>query len=397
MDETHDDSDEFSAAGSDSAFSEPSDATDGVFADRRSEQEPDEPAQLPVRFRGDEPELYLKFNRQLVAKIDHAVVAQREDVEDACAFAWVQFLRHQPDRDQNWQGWLFRTAQREAWRLSAIRRSELRLRSEMPDRGLTDPDRSTDPVRRLEQRQQFEEAIVELKQIPKPMQEVVLVASQVRRHRDVGEILDIPETRVGYLLASAGAALGEAAERRAERERPVASPRAHACASSRTLHPNGSSRQSAARRPEARMRVRRSWLGGARHSRSTTTATTTAGLQPTRDSARDRPTISWPGMHTNGRIRRSSASAPSAHADEETLSNDDGHPDPAAIAMELVFRCSTPGLWSRRPRVRVPSLTPQKSLQMNVSVPKRTVRSYVTGTQRVQFVFNYHPGRRGRR
>ena len=226
MDETHDDSDEFSAAGSDSAFSEPSDATDGVFADRRSEQEPDEPAQLPVRFRGDEPELYLKFNRQLVAKIDHAVVAQREDVEDACAFAWVQFLRHQPDRDQNWQGWLFRTAQREAWRLTAIRRSELRLRSEMPDRGLTDPDRSTDPVRRLEQRQQFEEAIVELKQIPKPMQEVVLVASQVRRHRDVGEILDIPETRVGYLLASAGAALGEAAERRAERERPVASPRA---------------------------------------------------------------------------------------------------------------------------------------------------------------------------
>ena len=96
----------------------------------------------------------------------------------------------------------------------------------MPDRGLTDPDRSTDPVRRLEQRQQFEEAIVELKQIPKPMQEVVLAASQVRRHRDVGEILDIPETRVGYLLASAGAALGEAAERRTERERPVASPRA---------------------------------------------------------------------------------------------------------------------------------------------------------------------------
>ena len=131
-----------------------------------------------------------------------------------------------PVQDAARQGWLFRTAQREAWRLTAIRRSELRLRSEVPDRGLTDPDRSADPARRLEQRQQFEEAIFELKQIPKPMQAVVLVASQVRRHRDVGEILDIPETRVGYLLASASAALGEAAERRAERERPVASPRA---------------------------------------------------------------------------------------------------------------------------------------------------------------------------
>jgi hypothetical protein len=56
------------------------------------------------------------------------------------------------------------------------------------------------------------------------MQEFVLAASQVRRRRDAGEILDMPETRVGYLLASTGAALREAAERRTERERPVASP-----------------------------------------------------------------------------------------------------------------------------------------------------------------------------
>jgi hypothetical protein len=135
---------------------------------------------------------------------------------------WVQFLRHQPDRDQNWQGWLFRTAQREAWRLTAIRHRDWRLTSAMPDRELTD----SDPAVRLQLRQDFQEAVAELKQLPKPMQEVVLVASQVRRHRDVGEIRDIPENRVGYLLASAGAALGDAAERRAERERPVASPRA---------------------------------------------------------------------------------------------------------------------------------------------------------------------------
>jgi DNA-directed RNA polymerase specialized sigma24 family protein len=226
VDETHDNSDAFDGAGGDSAFGVPNVSRDDIGAGSWSESEHDESVELRVRFRGDEPELYLKFNRLLVAKIDHAVVSQREDVEDACAFAWVQFLRHQPDRDQNWQGWLFRTAQHEAWRLTAIRRSELRLRNEMPDRGLTDPDHSADPARRLEQRQQFEEAIIELKQIPKPMQEVVLVASQVRRHRDVGEILDIPETRVGYLLASASAALGQAAERRTERERPVASPRA---------------------------------------------------------------------------------------------------------------------------------------------------------------------------
>jgi DNA-directed RNA polymerase specialized sigma24 family protein len=222
VDETHDNSDAFNGAGGDSAFGFPLDSVDDVGADDWSEPEHDGSGELPVRFRGDEPELYLKFNRLLVAKIAHVVVAQREDVEDACAFAWVQFLRHQPDREQNWQGWLFRTAQREAWRLTAIRHRDWRLTSETPDRELTD----SDPAVRLQLRQDFQEAMGQLKQLPKPMQEVVLVASQVRRHRDVGEILDIPETRVGYLLSSAGAALGEAAERRAERERPVASPRA---------------------------------------------------------------------------------------------------------------------------------------------------------------------------
>jgi DNA-directed RNA polymerase specialized sigma24 family protein len=222
VDETHDNSDAISGGGADSAFGLPLDSPDDAGAVDWSDPEHDEADELPVWFRGDEPELYLKFNRLLVAKISQVVVAQREDVEDACAFAWVQFLRHQPDREQNWQGWLFRTAQREAWRLTAIRHRDWRLTSALPDRELAD----TDPAVRLQLRQDFQDAMAELKQLPKPMQEVVLVASQVRRHRDVGEILDIPETRVGYLLASAGAALGEAAERRTERERPVASPRA---------------------------------------------------------------------------------------------------------------------------------------------------------------------------
>jgi hypothetical protein len=61
----------------------------------------DEP---PVRFLGDEPELYLQFNRVLMVSVGRAVAGQREDIEDACAFAWVQFLRYQPERDRNWQG-----------------------------------------------------------------------------------------------------------------------------------------------------------------------------------------------------------------------------------------------------------------------------------------------------
>ncbi|MCU1677339.1 MAG: hypothetical protein JWM93_2097, partial [Frankiales bacterium] len=37
---------------------------------------------------------------------------------DACSYAWLQFLRHQPDRDTA-LCWLSTVAVREAWRLSA--------------------------------------------------------------------------------------------------------------------------------------------------------------------------------------------------------------------------------------------------------------------------------------
>jgi DNA-binding CsgD family transcriptional regulator len=49
--------------------------------------------------------------------VQRSVEASREVIDDACAFAWVQFMRVQPDRDRNWRAWLITTAEREAWRL----------------------------------------------------------------------------------------------------------------------------------------------------------------------------------------------------------------------------------------------------------------------------------------
>ena len=50
----------------------------------------DEP---PIRFRGDEADLYLAHNDQLIRDVRAAVRAHPADIEDACAFAWVQFFR----------------------------------------------------------------------------------------------------------------------------------------------------------------------------------------------------------------------------------------------------------------------------------------------------------------
>src|SRR3954447_11234741 len=68
--------------------------------------------------RGDEAELFRQFNDELMRDVSrHVSCSSAQTIEDACAFAWTQFLEVQPDRGRNWQGWLFTTAKREAWLL----------------------------------------------------------------------------------------------------------------------------------------------------------------------------------------------------------------------------------------------------------------------------------------
>lgn len=60
--------------------------------------------------RGDEAQLFREFNDDLMRLLAGNVRSSSpQTVEDACAFAWTKFMEHQPDRDQNWRGWLFRT------------------------------------------------------------------------------------------------------------------------------------------------------------------------------------------------------------------------------------------------------------------------------------------------
>ena len=69
--------------------------------------------------RGDEAELFREYNDELVRLGGCNVRCHTRDViEDACSFARAEFLRHQPSRERNWRGWLYRTAQRQAWLLT---------------------------------------------------------------------------------------------------------------------------------------------------------------------------------------------------------------------------------------------------------------------------------------
>ena len=94
-------------------------------------------------------------------------------IEDACSFAWAEFLRHQPDREHNWRGWIFRTAQRQAWVLAREARDGLPLMSS-DGYGQRGP-RAAERIDQLELRHDLADALSVLAQIPPRLQRIALL------------------------------------------------------------------------------------------------------------------------------------------------------------------------------------------------------------------------------
>jgi DNA-directed RNA polymerase specialized sigma24 family protein len=65
---------------------------------------------------GDEGRLYAAHADKLRRVVGAAVRTSEANIEDACSFAWLQLLCHQPRR-QSVFAWLARVATRQAWRL----------------------------------------------------------------------------------------------------------------------------------------------------------------------------------------------------------------------------------------------------------------------------------------
>ncbi|MCW2985662.1 MAG: hypothetical protein JWR63_3232 [Conexibacter sp.] len=71
----------------------------------------------PRMLRGDEADLYRTHEVALRAAVRSRIYGSDALVEDACAFAWLQLMRHQPDRGPTVFAWLRTVAVREAYRL----------------------------------------------------------------------------------------------------------------------------------------------------------------------------------------------------------------------------------------------------------------------------------------
>ncbi len=89
----------------------------------------------PTRSRREQiSDLYASHHAQLERLVARRASSDRQTIEDACSFAWMQLLTH-TDVDvsaPHWRalGWLTRTAMREAWRLEQRRRRTVGLEGE---------------------------------------------------------------------------------------------------------------------------------------------------------------------------------------------------------------------------------------------------------------------------
>ena len=71
---------------------------------------------------GDERELFQLHHQRLHRTVGARVSAPWATVEDACAFAWLQLVCHQPERGERLFGWLATVAYHEALRLIGLER-----------------------------------------------------------------------------------------------------------------------------------------------------------------------------------------------------------------------------------------------------------------------------------
>ena len=143
-----------------------------------------------------------------------------QTIEDAVAFAWERFMVCQPERDRNWQGWLFRTAQRQAWLLERQRRDHVAIRDEHRDWMA-----SRAPEATAEFREDVEAALEVLKQLPPRLQRVAMLRALGFKQREIGEVTGDSLTRVHVLVRRANDKLSDLHEERLRQEAP-ASPRA---------------------------------------------------------------------------------------------------------------------------------------------------------------------------
>jgi RNA polymerase sigma factor (sigma-70 family) len=154
--------------------------------------------------QGDESELFLEYDRPLRRRVQGLVNTSPDIVDDACSFAWMEFMRYQPERDSGWRAWLVTVAQREAWRLHAKEASHIGF-------GVGDRDdlswEPADPRDVVGTRAELRSALAALAAVPERRREVKALWVTGFKYEEIKERLGLTYTRVNRLMTEANHAI----------------------------------------------------------------------------------------------------------------------------------------------------------------------------------------------
>ena len=165
------------------------------------------------QLRGDESELYATFNPWLLRWVKRRTRSAPELVEEACSYAWQEFLRHQPDRDRSWRGWLMRTAERELWHLQAKESTQAPIDVQDSDRAQAEMDNRLDTMDRVDKRERLGEALEALVAVPERRRRIKVLKILGYSYEEIGELTGLSYTQVNRLLVEASRRLREERER----------------------------------------------------------------------------------------------------------------------------------------------------------------------------------------
>ena len=183
-------------------------------ATHRSEHSP--------HLHGDEADLFREFNDILLAAVAKRVNTSRAIVEDACAFAWLQFLLHPPDRQRAWRAWMIKVAERRAWLLHRedLIETTYEVRNEGGVSVLPDP---VDHRDRTEQYLDVTAALETLAQLPERRRQAKELHVQGYTYEEIAPVLGVSSTRVDHLVREANQAIREISDRAEVESRPRSS------------------------------------------------------------------------------------------------------------------------------------------------------------------------------
>jgi RNA polymerase sigma factor (sigma-70 family) len=152
-------------------------------------------------------------------------VADVSFVEEACAFAWTQFMRYQPSRERAWRAWLTVTAVHEALRLHEVEAGHLPFEIQRKD-GSTFETEPPDPRedRHLDHMEAVE-ALSVLATVPERRRRAKERHVAGLKYEEIAEELGISRTRVHHLVTEANKAIQVELSRRQGLNEPR-SPRA---------------------------------------------------------------------------------------------------------------------------------------------------------------------------